>query len=205
MNAPLALADPEGPWLTVATFESLFDARIDHVMAIDLEGFTGLVEDLDGVTVNNPQDSPFEQYGYTFAPGTQHMDAEQAEAFVRHRSSFAQGDLQRVENQQALVRAVVNEAASPRNLANPVRVHDMIGTFSSHLVVDEELGAGAAAELAFSMRGAAQNMNFGTVPNAYHGYSSDGQWIFHQDEAAMAEIARHIDEGTLGEYLSSAE
>ncbi|GAB3843797.1 LCP family protein [Nesterenkonia populi] len=203
VNAPLALADPQGPWLTVATVEQLFDARIDHVMAIDLEGFTGLVEDLGGVTVNNPQDTPFEQYGYTFTPGSHDMDAEQAEAFVRHRSSFAQGDLQRVQNQQALVRAVINEAASPSTLANPVRVHDMIGTFSSHLVVDEELGSGAAGELAFSMRGAAQNLSFGTLPNGGHGYSSDGQWIFHQDESAMTEIARHIDEGTLDEYLSA--
>ncbi|GAA1811987.1 LCP family protein [Nesterenkonia flava] len=201
INAGLALA-PEGPWLTTATVESLFDVRVDHVAAIDLEGFTSLVDAMGGVTVNNTYPTEFTQYGYTFNQGEIHMDSGMAEAFVRHRKSFPEGDLQRIRNQQAFIRAVIRQAASGSNLANPVRVHDMVSTFAPHLIVDEELDSSTAAGLLWEFRGAVDNIQFATLPNGGSSWSDDGQWIFVQDQAAMEEIRQALRDGTLEEYLS---
>lgn len=38
--------------LTVATAENMFQARVDHVIAVDLAGFKGLVDALGGVSVD---------------------------------------------------------------------------------------------------------------------------------------------------------
>lgn len=202
VNAGLALGGGEGPWLTRATVEDLFDVRIDHIAAIDLMGFVGLVESLDGVTVESSYPEPFTTNdGYTFEPGEQHMDADQALSFVRHRSSFADGDLQRIRNQQAFIRAVVEEAASPSNLANPVQANDMVSTLSAHLITDPDLTGSTAASLAWDARGAADNMQFMTLPTAGNGYSDDGQWIFYQDTAAIEDISQALREDTLDEYM----
>ena len=40
--------------LAVQTLEGLLDTRIDHVAAIDFEGFKGLTDALGGVEINNP-------------------------------------------------------------------------------------------------------------------------------------------------------
>lgn len=203
INAGLALGGGEGPWLARATVEQLFDVRVDHIAAIDLLGFVGLVEDLDGVTVESSYPESFSTGdGYTFSPGAQQMNAEEALSFVRHRSSFADGDLQRIRNQQAFIRGVVEEAASPSTLANPLRVNEMVATFSSHLITDPDLTASTAASLAWQARGAAENMQFETLPTAGSGYSDDGQWIFRQDPDAMAEISEALRDGTLSEYFS---
>src|SRR5699024_2164160 len=159
-------------------------------------GFVGLVEAMGGVTVNSSYPEPFTTgQGYTFEPGSQEMNADEALSFVRHRSSFPDGDLQRIRNQQALIRAVVDEAASPATLANPLRVNEMVATSSVHLVTDADLSATKAASLAWDARGAADNMQFSTLPNAGSGYSDDGQWIFYQDEQAIDEISQAMGDG----------
>ncbi|WP_022872269.1 LCP family protein [Nesterenkonia alba] len=203
VNAGLALGGGEGPWLTWATVEQMFDVRIDHIAAVDMLGFTGLVDAMDGVTVNSTYSEPFTTgEGYTFQPGQQHMNSDEALSFVRHRSSFPDGDLQRIRNQQSFIRGVISEAASPSTLSNPVRLHEMVSTFSEHLITDEELDSTTAASIAFSYRNAADNIQFATLPTAGSGYSDDGQWIWHQDPQAMEEISQAIKDGTLDEYLS---
>lgn len=204
VNAGLALGGGEGPWLTVATVEQLLDVRIDHIAAIDLLGFIGLVESMGGVTVESGYPQSFTtNEGYTFEPGFQRMDAEQALSFVRHRSSFPDGDLQRIRNQQAFIRGVVDESTSASTLANPLRVNDMVATLSSHLITDPDLNATTAASLVWDARGATDNMQFATLPNGGSGYSSDGQWIFYQDTAAIEEISQALGDDTLGQYLNN--
>lgn len=199
VNAPLALG---GLSLTVQTLESLFDTRIDHVSSVDMLGFIGLVDALDGVTVNSGYSESFTTAeGYTFQPGPQDMDSQAALSFVRHRSTFPDGDLQRVRNQQAFIRAVVQESLTPSNLSSPGRVQDMVETFAPHLVVDESLDSSTAASLGWQMRGAARDMQLFTLPTGDSGRSPDGQWIWNQDPEAIAEISEALDDGTLQEYV----
>lgn len=201
INAALTLG---GIPLTVETFESLLDIHIDHVAAVDMLGFSGLVDALGEVTVNSTYDEPFTTGdGFTFEPGEQAMTSEEALSFVRHRKSFPEGDLQRVRNQQAFMEAVIDQTLTPANLGSPGRVRDMVETFSPHLVVDETLDSGTVASLGWSMRGAARDVDMFTVPTGGSGYSDDGQWIFYQDEEAMAEIAEAIADSTLDEYAAS--
>lgn len=206
INAALALAsgEEEGPWLTIATVEHLLDTRIDHVAAVDMLGFIGLVEDMGGVDVNSGFPESFTTNdGYTFHPGTQQMNAEEALSFVRHRSTFPDGDLQRIRNQQAFIRGVISEAASASTLANPLQVNDMVSTLASHLVTDPDLDAGTAAGLAWDAREGIENIEFMTLPDGGSGYTDDGQWIFYQDEEAMGEISEHLHEGTLEEHIAA--
>ncbi|EXF25297.1 LytR family regulatory protein [Nesterenkonia sp. AN1] len=201
INAALSLG---GLPSTIDTFESLFDVRIDHVAAVDMLGFTGLVDALGGVTVNSGYDQPFTTgQGFTFQPGEQEMNSEEALSFVRHRQSFPDGDLQRVRNQQAFIQAVIDQTVTPENLSNPGRVRDLVETFSPHLIVDDTLSSGTVASLGWNLRGAVNNVEFFTVPTGESSYSDDGQWIFYQDQQAMEDIADAIADSTLDDYAAS--
>ncbi|MGJ9372115.1 LCP family protein [Nesterenkonia sp. CF4.4] len=201
INAALSLG---GIPLTVSTIESLFEVRVDHVAAVDMLGFIGVVDALGGVTVNSGYDQAFTtEQGFTFQPGWQEMTSEEALSFVRHRASFPDGDLQRVRNQQAFLRAVLYETLTPSNLRNPAKVQDMVETFSPHLTVDETLDAGAAAALRWHLRDTSESVDMLTVPTGGSGYSEDGQWIFYPDEQAMDDITEALAESTLDEYANS--
>ncbi|TLP75326.1 LCP family protein [Nesterenkonia sphaerica] len=203
VNAGLALGGDQGHWLARATVEDLLDVRIDHVTAVDLQGFVGLVEELGGVHVESTYGESFTTGdGYTFTPGEQFMDADQALSFVRHRSSFPDGDLQRIRNQHAFIRAVIQESASPSTLANPVQTNNMISTFASHLMADADLTATRAAALAWDAREATGDITFATLPTAGSGTSPDGQWIWYQDTDAQSELSQALRDGTLADYLS---
>ncbi|TLP98812.1 LytR family transcriptional regulator [Nesterenkonia salmonea] len=203
VNAGLALGGDQGHWLARATVEDLLDVRIDHVTAVDLLGFVGLVEELGGVRVNSGYSEPFTtSEGYTFTPGEQFMDADQALSFVRHRSSFPDGDLQRIRNQQAFIRAVIEQSVSPSNLANPVQANNMVSTFASHMMTDADLTATRAGSMVWEARGATGDIQFATLPNGGSGWSPDGQWIWNQDTEAQAEISQALQDGTLSDYLS---
>ncbi len=201
INAALTLG--EGTALTVQTVESLLDVRIDHVASMDLVGFQGLVDAMGGVTVDSPE--AFTSVGgYSFSQGPQHMDSEQAMAFVRERRAFGDGDYTRVRNQQVFMRGVLDGILSPSTLANPARVHDMVDTFSPYLVVDQDLDSGAVGSLGWELRGVREGgIDMFTMPNLGIGTSADGQSIVIHDEQAAAEIGEALRNDEFQEYVQS--
>lgn len=200
INAALAIG---GVPHTVQTVESLFNTRIDHVAAVDLDGFQGLVDAMGGVTVNSPE-SFTSVTGHNFSAGEQHMDAESAMAFVRERRAFSDGDYTRVRNQQAFMRGVLNETLSPSTLTNPGRVHDMVEEFSPYITVDESLDAGTLGSLGWQLRSVRSgSINMFTLPTNGIGRSDDGQSVVWMDEQAIDEIGQAMRDGTLDEYVAS--
>ncbi|WP_368669075.1 LCP family protein, partial [Micrococcus sp. GbtcB5] len=79
----------------MATAEDMFQARVDHVDAVDLAGFKGLVDALGGVSVGNP--SAFVSTGgIDFPAGTVQMDGGKALAYARERYNLPRSDFGRV-------------------------------------------------------------------------------------------------------------
>ena len=200
VNAALTLG---GIPLTVETVESLIDVRIDHVASIDLAGFQGLVDAMDGVAVNSPE--AFQSTGgYSFSEGEQHLDSEQAMAFVRERQAFGDGDYSRVRNQQVFIRGVLDGVLSPSTLSNPARVHDMVDTFAPYMVVDHELDSGTVGSLGWELRNVDDGgIDMFTMPNLGLGTSADGQSIVFHDAEAAAEIGDALRNDEFQEYVQS--
>lgn len=201
INAALTLG--EGTALTVQTVESLLDTRIDHVASVDLVGFQGLVEAMGGVTVDSPE-AFTSAGGYSFSQGPQHMDSDQAMAFVRERRAFGDGDYTRVRNQQVFMRSVLDGILSPSTLSNPARVHDMVETFSPYLVVDQDLDSSAVGSLGWELRNVSEGgIDMLTMPNLGIGTSADGQSIVIHDEQAAVEIGEALRNDEFQEYVQS--
>ncbi len=200
INAAMAYG---GVPLVVQTLEGMFQNRIDHVAIVDFEGFKAITDALGGVTV--PVTVPFttSHGNHTFAAGPQKMNGDQALAFVRERYSFADGDYQRVRNQQLFLKAVMNTVLTPATLTNPMKISELVGQVSPYISVDESLDAGTLGALALSLRDVrSANVISFTLPNLGTGTSADGQSIVIKDDAAVQGIADALTKDSLVSYLS---
>lgn len=204
INAAMALG---GVPLMVQTVQGLVGVPIDHVAVIDFEGFKGLTDALGGVEVDNAQ--PFQSRGGDgeyFAAGPLTLQGGSALKFVRERYAFADGDYQRVRNQQAFMRGLLSKLISAQTLGNPVRLHAAAGAISPYLSVDEGLDAVRVGELAFELRGVkAGDIEMFTLPNAGVGTSADGQSIVVPDAAATAALAQALKTDQLSGFVAGLD
>jgi LCP family protein required for cell wall assembly len=202
INSALALG---GTPLMVQTVESIFQQRIDHVAMIDFEGFKGLTDALGGVTVNTKL--PFtsnDLKGQSFAPGQHTFNGTEALAFVRERHAYADGDYQRVRNQQEFLRAIIKKSTAGQTLSNPFTINNMVGAVSPFVTVDKSLDSGAVAGLGLELRNIrAQNTVMFTLPTGGVGTSADGQSIVLTDPTAIKDISAAMASGTMGEYVAA--
>ena len=202
INSALALG---GTPLMVQTVESIFQQRVDHVAMIDFEGFKGLTDALGGVTVNTKL--PFtsnDLKGQYFAPGQHTFNGTEALAFVRERHAYADGDYQRVRNQQEFLRAIIKKSIAGQTLSNPFTINNMVGAVSPFVTVDKSLDSGAVAGLALELRDIRpQNMVMFTLPTGGVGTSTDGQSIVLADANAINDISGSMGSGSMGEYVAA--
>jgi LCP family protein required for cell wall assembly len=90
-----------------------FGLPIDHYMTVSLSAFRDIVDAVGGVDVYIP-DTIYGAFNedrdrYTFQAGMNHLNGAQAEAFVRHRKSYAMGDLGRVKAQRNFYAAFIQK------------------------------------------------------------------------------------------------
>ncbi|MET3810108.1 LCP family protein [Arthrobacter sp. UYEF3] len=200
ISAALALG---GTPLMVQTIESIFKQRIDHVAMVDFQGFKGLTDALGGVTVDIKV--PFNSShlkGHYFQAGPNTLNGDEALALVRERYAYADGDYQRVRNQQDYLKSVIKKTIDGQTLSNPVTINNLVGALSPYVSVDESLDAASLAGLALELRDVrAPNTVMFTLPTAGTGTSADGQSIVLPLPAAITHISDALAADSLGTYV----
>ncbi|MCU1438811.1 MAG: transcriptional regulator [Naasia sp.] len=195
-NAALSFG---GMPLLVQTVESLLGSRIDHVAVVDFEGFRGMTDALGGVQVVN--EKAFSGSGHSFAVGPISLEGDSALTYVRERYSFTDGDYQRVRNQQAYIKGVMNTVLSGGTLLNPARVSGLVRSIAPYLTVDEGLDSGYIAGLAMQMSSLrAADVSFLAVPTSGTGASADGQSIVNLDQQRLAQLQQAFAADDLAAY-----
>ena len=95
INSSLFLGGPE---LLVKTVEQLGGIQIDYWAITTFWGFTDMVDDVDGLTMNVPFAMSDSYARADFQPGVQELSGRDALAFARTRHDLQQGDFARQEN-----------------------------------------------------------------------------------------------------------
>ncbi|MEO5993286.1 MAG: LCP family protein [Arthrobacter sp.] len=202
INAGLELG---GVPLMTQTVESLLGQRVDHSLMLDFQGFAALTDALGGVDVDikQPFTGTIDDF-VDFPAGVNRLNGPQALAFVRERHAFADGDYQRVRNQQTFLKAVLDKMAAEGGLSDANTVKQLVATVLPHITVDPGLTLETLERLASSLRSTAPgNGVFFTLPTAGVGTSSDGQSIVLQDPAATAAVSAALTSGTLPGYIAA--
>ncbi len=123
-----------GPALSAkAISELLGGVGIDRYVRINVQGVGKLVEALGGVTVNVPKDMHYRddsQHLYiNLKAGKQHLDGDTALQFLRFRYD-EYGDIGRVQRQQMLMRALVEQTLTPMTVT---RLPKILSVVQSHI------------------------------------------------------------------------
>ncbi len=123
-----------GPALTAAVASDLLGGiNIDRYVRVNVQGVEKLIDALGGVTLDVPKDmkyTDFSQHLYiNLKKGTQHLDGDKAMQFLRFRYDDF-GDISRVQRQQMLMRAAVEQTLKP---ATVVKIPKLLSVIQSHL------------------------------------------------------------------------
>jgi LCP family protein required for cell wall assembly len=131
-----------GPALAArATSELLGNTPIDRYIRINVQGVEKLVDALGGVKLFVPQDMKYQdesQHLYiNLKQGEQHLNGAEALQFLRFRyDNF--GDIGRVQRQQMLMRALLEQALKPETLTRVPQILSVIqANIDTNLSVEE--------------------------------------------------------------------
>lgn len=180
-----------GPDLAIQTVENLVGITIDHFMMTDFASFSALTDALGGVSIPTAQ-------------GTTLMNGDQALAYVRERYSLPRGDFDRVQRQQAWMRAIVQKAFSQSLLTNPAKLSKLIGIITKYSALDQNLDFTSLLGIASGLTGLRSNgITFFTLPYSGTATSEDGQSIVEINRDALPELEEAWRNGTLSEYITT--
>ncbi|MCL4385132.1 MAG: LCP family protein [Cyanobacteria bacterium] len=112
INAAYAFGGEE---LMIKTVSAFLNAKINHFITIDFDGFVKLIDALDGVdiTIDRPLIDP--KTGANFSAGKHHLTGEQALAYSRSRSTEL-ADIGRIQRQQLLFSSLVEQKLTAQYL-----------------------------------------------------------------------------------------
>jgi LCP family protein required for cell wall assembly len=119
-----------------ASVEDLLQIPIDYTISINMEGFIGLVDAVEGVDIEN--NLAFEVDDYMYELGSIHLQGEQALAFVRMRYDDPNGDFGRQERQKIVLDAVTNKLTTLNSLWKYKELLGIVGeNVRTNLSLDE--------------------------------------------------------------------
>lgn len=103
------------------TIENFLNVPIDYYVKINFKGVVGLVDALGGITVDVPKklctgDSDRGFNVVCVEPGIRRLNGEQALVLTRNRHQLAGGDLDREQNQQLVIKGILEEFKNIRSI-----------------------------------------------------------------------------------------
>lgn len=112
--------EKQGMKLLVGEIEDKFDLNIDYYAKIDFEALGYIVDSIGGVTFDVPMamnyTDPVQNLSIHLEKGVQVLDGDKAQQLLRFRAGYARADLERVEVQQAFIKAFLSQALSAKNI-----------------------------------------------------------------------------------------
>ncbi|WP_457946195.1 LCP family protein [Pseudarthrobacter sp. alpha12b] len=187
--------------MQTATVQQLLGITIDHTLMLDFGGFKILVDGLGGIDVNVPISfqSTIETQ-HVFSAGVNHLDGQAALEFSRERHAFADGDFQRVRDQQIMLRAILARLTGGGALNDVNAVRSLVDFASCCLTVDRGFDPVQAAMLAYSLRNVDVNaIGSMTLPTLGSGFIA-GQSVLFPDYGGIAAVGAALREGRIGDF-----
>jgi LCP family protein required for cell wall assembly len=160
---------------------------VDHYAAIDLDGFSKMVDAVGGVDVINPRAINDPSTGTFMPAGPVHLDGTDALKYVRSREGAGDSDYTRAGRQQAVLVAVERKVASPAVLPH---LGTLLSLAGKTIATDFPLGAARNYVSAAEHVSSIEQCGLGP-PYSYHPDSSTtgGTWTSLLDMARVANLS----------------
>ena len=150
INAAYAFGGPE---LLVETVEQNTGLRIDRYVEIGFAGVVSLVDAVGGVEICPEEDMDDDKAGLDIEKGCQEVDGKTALGYSRTRK-YANGDIQRVQNQREVIGGLGGKLRSPMTVIDPIRYFRVVTGGAASVSVDNTAGVVDMARFALALSGA---------------------------------------------------
>ena len=178
-----------------SNIEDMLGVPVDFYVSVDLKGFLTLIDQIDGVDFDVPEDmdydDPYQDLHIHFKKGLQHLNGQQAMEVVRFRHNNdntgygGQQDLGRIGTQQAFLKPVAQKLMKLEN------VPAMAETFLKYVKTDLTLGNLIwLANQALSM-GGMDAISFATLPGDGAGWYK-GMSVYALDPEQVLEMTNSM-------------
>jgi LCP family protein required for cell wall assembly len=187
-----------GPRLVARTVEHLTGVRLDRMATLDLNAFREIADALGGVTVQVPRQI------CDLSAGPHRFDGQGVLDYIALQPCMPRKDLDRVERQQSLVKALMRSGVDGGTLTHPLTVNRMLRATASHLSLEHDYSFPAMLGTLWSMRHLRTgNTTFLTAPVAAKPLATeDGNDYVLLDEQADAQLWTALRQDRLAEYLA---
>ena len=178
-----------------SNIEDMLGVPVDFYVSVDLKGFITLIDQIDGVDFDVPEDmdydDPYQDLHIHFKAGLQHLNGQQAMEVVRFRHNNdntgygGRQDIGRIGTQQAFLKAVAQKLMKLEN------VPAMAETFLKYVKTDLTLGNLVwLANEALSM-GGMDAISFATLPGDGTGWYK-GMSVYALDPTQVLEMTNSM-------------
>lgn len=125
---------------SVTTVENILDIDINYYVKVNFTSLEEIVNSLGGITAYSKYSFTSYIGNYKFNEGYNNMNGAQALAFSRERKAFAEGDIMRGKNQQAVIEAIIRKVSSPSIIYKYNSIlNSLSGKFQTNMSMEEIL------------------------------------------------------------------
>ena len=189
---------------SVKAVENLLDTDINYYVKVNFSTIQGVIDAIGGIDVYS--DYTFKERAfkkYTFKKGYNHLNGEQALAFARERKAFKDGDVQRVKNQQKVLKAIIDKATSSTAIiTNFSKILDSVSSNVSTNMERKSMNKFVKMQLADMSSWEIESQNL-TGHDLYtkgtYTFPTFNLYVMKQDEASVNKVREKINELLVGE------
>nr|WP_158884714.1 LCP family protein [Amycolatopsis anabasis] len=177
-----------GPRCTLKWVQQLTGMKINHFIGIDFNGFKGMVDAVQGVTVHLDKPVDDTTLGMVISQtGDVTISGDQALNFVRarHVKGDVTSDYGRIKRQQQFISSLLQKVMSHGVLTDPGQLSAFVTAFAGATFGDN-IGVDQMLTLGQSMKGMdASKVNFLTVPTTGESNSRGNEVLIESKAAAI--------------------
>ncbi|KAB8126360.1 transcriptional regulator LytR [Gracilibacillus oryzae] len=118
--------------MSIDTVEEFLGIKLDFYIKMNMDGLSGLVDALGGITVNNDLDWHGSD-GFHYHQGELHLDGMHTLGYVRMRKEDTSGDFGRTERQRQVIRAIVEKGISLQSIT---KINDVINVLGDNVTTN---------------------------------------------------------------------
>jgi LCP family protein required for cell wall assembly len=187
-----------GSRLVARTVEQLTGVRLDRLAVIDLDALAEMVDLLGGVVVDVPRQA------CGLPAGPRRLAGQAALDYIALQPCLPRKDLDRVERQQSLLRALMRGAVDGGKVTQPLAMSRMLRAGARHLALEKGFSYPSMLGTLWSMRHLrTSDTTFLTVPVAAKPLATQhGSDYVLLDEQADRQLWTALREDRLAEYLA---
>lgn len=179
---------------TEKTIEKALGIKINYNVRINFSSVVNLVDALDGIDLDIKKGEEVDIFYVNSQPGLSvgkhHVDGETALAFARERHAYADGDNQRVRNQQKVFKAIFKRIVSPKMITNYGKFMDALAVALDTNLSGDEISKFVKYELNNMPDWKIESYAIVAEPDYQFCYQSQSYASVVQQNDIMNEVAR---------------